>query len=94
MAERFRAGERVLVSQPNSPGHHRAPRYVRGHVGTVRAMHGRHVLPDDVVAHSAQPRVEPVYAVAFAAETLWGAGDHTVTVNLWESYLSPAEHRR
>ena len=94
MGDRFRAGERVLVSRPDSLGHHRAPRYVRGHVGTVQAMHGRHVLPDDVVAHAAEPRVEPVYAVTFAAATLWGAGDHSVTVNLWESYLAPAEDGR
>ena len=94
MDDRFRTGERVLVSLPDSPGHHRAPRYVRGHVGTVLAVHGRHVLPDDVVARMAEPRVEPVYAVAFAAGALWGAGDHTVTVNLWESYLEPAEEGR
>lgn len=91
MSDRFRAGERVLVSRPDSPGHHRAPRYARGHVGTVVATHGRHVLPDDVVAHVPEPRVEPVYAVTFVAASLWGAGDHSVTVNLWESYLEPAE---
>ena len=94
MADRFRSGERVLVSQPDSPGHHRAPRYVRGHVGTVLAVHGRHALPDDIVARVAEPRVEPVYAVAFTAATLWGAGDHSVTVNLWESYLDSAEGGR
>ena len=90
MGERFRAGELVVVSRLDPPGHRRAPGYVRGHVGTVVAVHGSHVLPDDVVAHVPEPRVEPVYAVAFAAESLWGAGDHSVTVNLWESYLAPA----
>ena len=45
-------------------------------------------------ARAAEPRVEPVYAVAFAAAALWGAGDHSVTVNLWESYLEPAEQGR
>ena len=94
MDDRFRSGQHVRVSRPDSPGHNRAPRYVRGHVGTVRAVHGRHALPDDVVAHVAEPRVEPVYAVSFAATTLWGAGDHSVTVNLWESYLEPAEEGR
>ena len=94
MADRFRLGERVLVSQIDPSSHRRAPRYVRGQVGTVVAVHGRHVLPDDVVAHAAQPRVEPVYAVSFAAAALWGTGDHSVTVNLWESYLAPAEDGR
>jgi nitrile hydratase len=91
MSDRFSPGERVLVSQVDPSGHRRAPRYVRGHVVTVVAVHGRHVLPDDVVAHVTQPRVEPVYAVVFTADSLWGSGDHSVTVNLWESYLAPAE---
>lgn len=89
MADRFRTGARVLVRPDDSPGHHRAPRYVRGHTGTVVGVHGRHALPDDVVAHVAAPRVEPVYAVEFTARSLWGSGEHTVTVNLWEAYLEP-----
>ena len=32
---------------------------------------------------------EPVYAVRFAAAELFGEGDHTVTIDLWESYLQP-----
>ena len=90
MSEAFHAGQLVVVSRLDPMGHRRAPRYVRGHIGTVVAVHGRHMLPDDVVAHVPEPRVEPVYAVAFTAETLWGVGDHSVTVNLWESYLSLA----
>ncbi|HEX6538167.1 MAG TPA: SH3-like domain-containing protein [Candidatus Dormibacteraeota bacterium] len=90
MPDRFATGDRVIVSQADPPGHRRAPRYVRGQVGTITAMHGRHTLPDDVVARVAVPRVEPVYAVAFPAHTLWGSGDHTVTVNLWETYLDRA----
>ena len=33
---------------------------------------------------------EPCYAVRFAAADLFGSGDHTVTVDLWESYLERA----
>ena len=33
---------------------------------------------------------EPVYTVRFAAAELFGEGDHTVTIDLWESYLRPA----
>jgi hypothetical protein len=36
-------------------------------------------------------RSEPVYAVRFAARDLWGAGSHSVTVDLWESYLEEAK---
>lgn len=38
----------------------------------------------------AEPRVEPVYTVAFAAGDLWGEGGHEVTVDLWESYIERA----
>lgn len=91
MAERFSSGEQVLVRYDDPPAHTRAPRYVRGQTGTVVGVHGRHPLPDDVVAHVAAPRVEPVYAVRFGAQSLWGGGDHSVTVNLWESYLVSSE---
>jgi Nitrile hydratase beta subunit len=36
------------------------------------------------------PREETVYAVRFPAASLWGAGTHAVTVDLWESYLEEA----
>jgi nitrile hydratase len=80
----------VLVVAVDPTTHTRAPRYVRGHVGRVVEEHGRHRLPDDVVAGIDPPRVETVYAVRFPAAALWGAGDHSVIVNLWESYLRPA----
>jgi nitrile hydratase len=86
--DRFSRGATVRVRALDPSHHTRAPHYVRGHAGTVVAVHGRHRLPDDVVAGAAQPRVEPVYAVRFHARTLWGSGDHAVIVNLWESYLT------
>jgi nitrile hydratase len=63
------------------------PRYVRGHVGEVVECQGEWPLPDDRVAGATPPRVEAVYAVRFAARDLWGGGSHTVTVDLWSSYL-------
>jgi hypothetical protein len=90
MAELFATGQRVRVRLVDPTRHTRAPRYVRGQAGTVVGVHGRHRLPDDVVAGVVPPRVEPVYAVRFAARDLWGAGDHSVTLTLWESYLSGA----
>jgi hypothetical protein len=71
--------------------HTRAPRYVRGHLGRVVEVHGAHRVPDDVVAGVDPPAVAPVYAVRFEAAELWGEGDHSVTVDLWEPYLTPAE---
>jgi nitrile hydratase len=54
----------------------------------VVARLGDWVLPDASVAGLAA--TEPCYAVRFAAADLFGSGDHTVTVDLWESYLERA----
>lgn len=73
------------------PGHHtRLPRYVRGHLGEVVEAEGEQPLPDDVARGIDPPRVETVYAVRFPAAELWGAGEHAVIVDLWESYLEEA----
>jgi hypothetical protein len=82
----LRVGDRVRAHAADHEGHCRLPRYVRGHGGTIVAIHGTSLLPDRVVAgHPGDP--EPVYAVRFAASDLWGTGDHTVTIELWHSYL-------
>ena len=80
-------GARVRVRAIDPDHHTRMPRYVRGQTGQVVAALGRWPLPDDSARGIAAPRVETCYAVRFAAADLWGSGDHTVTVDLWESYL-------
>jgi nitrile hydratase subunit beta len=82
---RFAAGSRVRARTADPDGHTRLPRYVRGHVGEVLAVRGDWPLPDLVVRGIS--RAEPVYAVRFAAADLWGRGSHSVTLDLWESYL-------
>jgi nitrile hydratase len=80
-------GTRVRA-RAGDPGHHtRVPRYVRGHTGEVVEYEGDWPLPDDGARGIDPPRVEAVYAVRFPAAALWGEGTHTVTVDLWESYL-------
>lgn len=90
-APRFSVGDRVRVHAMNPATHTRAPRYVRGHVGTVTRLHGAHVLPD-TSAHDRGEHPAPLYNVAFAASELWGpdttAAD--VHVDLFEPYLEPA----
>jgi hypothetical protein len=83
-------GERVRVRAVDPSGHTRAPRYVRGRCGTVVEQHGVHPLADDVAAGHDVPRRLPVYAVRFTAGELFGAGDHDVTVDLWDHYLEDA----
>jgi nitrile hydratase len=84
----YAAGDRVRA-KPGDPDHHtRVPRYVRGHTGEIVAPLGEWALPDASVAGAARPQM--CYAVRFAAAELFGGGDHTVTVDLWESYLERA----
>jgi hypothetical protein len=89
---RFGPGARVRVRLSDPLGHTRAPRYVRGHEGVVVASGGVHPLPDKVVT-GADPQAvrEPVYSVRFASGDLWGVAGHSVTVDLWESYLETAD---
>lgn len=95
MSDRFRPGDRVRTSRVDPPHHTRLPRYVRGATGTIVLAQGRHPLPD-LTSRGRPAEPEPVYAVRFDGRDLFGdgvdgGGDHTVTVDLWESYLSPAE---
>lgn len=80
-------GTRVRALARDPDHHTRVPRYVRGHVGEIVEREGEWPLPDDLVRGITPPRVEAVYAVRFPARALWGTGSHTVTVDLWESYL-------
>lgn len=81
----FPVGARVRARLGDPDHHTRAPRYVRGHVGEVIAVLGEWPLPDDTVRGVRRP--ETCYAVRFPAAELWGSGSHSVTVDLWESYL-------
>ena len=85
----FAPGDQVRTSRADPPHHTRLPRYARGATGTVVELQGTHPLPDDR-ARGLAPPPEPVYAVRFAASDLFGEGEHTVTVDLWHSYLQEA----
>ena len=84
----YAVGDRVLARAGDPDHHTRVPRYVRGHAGEVVALLGNWALPDASVTGATKP--EPCYAVRFAAADLFGSGDHTVTVDLWESYIERA----
>ena len=89
---RFKAGERVRAVNRHPSGHTREPRYVRGHVGTVREHYGAQVFPDlsaegvDVGRH--------LYSVRFEGRELWGDSadaNSAVYLDLWEDYLESPE---
>ena len=89
----FAAGDRVRAVLRVQPGHTRLPRYVRGHVGMVVAVHGAHVVPDE----NAQGRsiAEPLYTVAFGfVRAIFPSGQtpaSKVHLDLWERYLERIE---
>jgi nitrile hydratase len=82
---KFAVGDRVRARSADPDGHTRLPRYIRGHVGEVVTVGATWALPDQTVRGVS--RLEPVYTVRFAADELWGAGSHSVTLDLWESYV-------
>jgi nitrile hydratase len=55
----------------------------------VTHVHPAFVFPD-THAHGRGDDPQYVYAVRFAAADLWGSGDHTVSVDLFEPYLEAA----
>ena len=86
-ASRFSVGDRVRVKRMRPVGHTRCPRYVRGTTGVVERIHGVDAFPD---IGPYQGPDEPVYAVAFRSQDLFGASDEgswTVLLDLYESYL-------
>ncbi len=89
---RFREGERVRTKTFNPTGHTRLPRYARGKLGTVEAVHDGFVFPDSN-AHGEGENPQRLYTVVFDGSEVWGEGaDPTLSVSIdaWESYLEPA----
>lgn len=88
---RFAAGDGVVVRNDHPSSHTRCPRYARRARGTVDAVHGTHVVPDEA-AHGNEA-AEPLYSVRFEAAELWNDdtdGD-AVYIDLWERYLESTE---
>jgi len=93
---RFAPGDPVYTRASGPAGHTRLPRYARGKRGSVHACHGIHVFPD-TNAHGRGEQPQPLYSVRFEARALWGEDaepNQRLYLDLWESYLLPAEEAR
>ena len=89
---RFTVGDRVRVLPVSPAGHVRAPKFCRGHVGTVLHRAPKFSFPD-TSAHGGERRKEHTYHVEFSAQALWpseGGANDSVVVDLWDSYLEAA----
>ncbi|MCP2250071.1 SH3-like domain-containing protein [Lentzea aerocolonigenes] len=81
-----RRGDRVRTSTVDPDHHTRLPAYARGKTGVVIGTDGVHPLADLRARGIEHP--QQVYLVRFTAQELFGQGDHSVTLSLWEEYLS------
>jgi nitrile hydratase len=92
VSPRFAPRDRVRVRRMHPDGHTRCPRYVRGAIGVIERVQGTDRLPDRAT-YGLPTEPEPVYAVAFGSQELWGESDEppwTVLLDLFETYLEPA----
>ena len=83
----FAGGDKVRARNINPQGHTRLPRYARGKLGEIVALHGTHVFPDSN-AHGGGEDPHWLYTVRFTARDLWGKDTNDcVCIDLWEPYL-------
>lgn len=90
-APQFVVGQRVRTINAHPAHHTRLPRYARDKVGTVEAVQGSYVFPDDN-AHGRGENPQWVYTVVFDSAEIWGRGSEpgmTVSIDAWETYLEP-----
>jgi nitrile hydratase beta subunit len=91
---RFAVGQAVRTRAAAPPHHTRLPGYARGKLGTIERVHGAHVFAD---SHAQGQGEQPqwLYTVVFDAADLWspappGAAPTRISIDAWESYLSPS----
>jgi len=92
VAASFRVGDRVVVKNEHPIGHTRAPRYARGHIGTVQRDQGVHIFPD-TNAMGLGTKPQHCYSVMFRAQELWGSrakAKDKVYIDLFDDYLELA----
>jgi len=88
----YQVGDRVFTGQLLPRHHTRLPAYARGKPGVIHAHHGAHVFAD--ASAQGNEIAQHIYSVVFEAGDLWieaGNRKDRVFIDLWESYLDPAQ---
>ena len=86
----FSVGDTVRARNIHPPGHTRLPRYVRGKLGVVTRYYGIYDFQDAVPIQQGTDTPQPLYAVRFNGQELWGGAcepNSVVCIDMWESYL-------
>lgn len=91
-ADRFEVGQRVTVRTEFPRGHVRVPGYVKGKSGTLIRKGHRLPFPGQA-GHREEADLERTWLVQFDRSDLWPetADRGSLTVDLWDSYLEPAD---
>jgi nitrile hydratase len=97
LAARFHAGDHVVVAADEPVGHCRTPWYLRGHRGTIAAVHGAYHDPVRLAYHKPGLPLKVLYKVRFLQRDLWPgyagpAGDH-LEADIYEDWLQLAAAR-
>jgi nitrile hydratase len=90
---RFAVGDTVVTRNFNPTGHTRLPRYARGKTGVIERIYEAEPFADDRADNKRVP-MQHTYRIRFDARDLWGEAAEPnafVTLDLYDSYLEPAE---
>lgn len=89
-AARFAVGQRVRIADRHPSVHHRVPAYVKGQVGVIERVCGRHGQPENYVRGDGVPFTR-LYRVRIAQSELWseyvGSESDTLDVEIFEHWL-------
>ena len=91
---RFGIGDRVVVRSDVPDHHHRAPWFVKGKPGIVRAVSGPFLNPESRAYGGDGTPKRLLYQVEFSQPQIWGSRysenpNDTLLIDLYEQWLEP-----
>ncbi len=91
---RYAVGDPVRMRTAHVRGHTRLPRYARGKLAVIHAVHGVYVFPD-TNAHGLGEQPTWLYSARFSAADLWDddveSDGQSIYLDVWEPYLLPRD---
>ena len=91
----FPVGSRVQVSDRETAGHMRTPRYIRGKTGIVERQCGLFRNPETLAYGGDCLPKQPLYRVRFIQSEVWsdyiGSGTDSLDIEIYQHWLNPAD---